>query len=357
MNHVEDGTYRFETQVDDDDDDFEIPDIIDYYIWGVHNPENVESSMIGYHELKKEDFAVPPVKTHDYNEVASILTLVDNVRTRALLGKRFHEGERFFLNLQQFLKENDEKGDKIAILVTDLPIQLAKKAEVLKLINRAKPDVVFAGLKMESFKRQFVYFGGNKRFNGKVIVQFSGKLAANEENSTKSNVTYKIVQKAAQMADKKTFVPEFSIKKGDAIRESLVFFISKEFDMIRDDLERKFDRVDAVGHVKRSTMKTGPRLSRVCYRCKNAGIENQRHPLKICPTLCSSCKTTCSNSAHCMKILRKRANESEIEKYRKQRREDNNIAVRGFKIFFVFLKFSEKLLFFKFFFLKFCTTE
>ena len=96
MNNFEDGFCRYETQASDEDDDFFIPDVIDYYIWGVHNSDNVESSLIGYHELKKEDFAGPPVKTHDYNDVAMIISSVENERTKALLGKRFHEGERFF---------------------------------------------------------------------------------------------------------------------------------------------------------------------------------------------------------------------------------------------------------------------
>ena len=61
---------------------------------------------------------------------------------------------------------------------------------------------------------------------------------------------WKKVLALLQMVDKKSYSPEFKIQKGDAIRESLVFFISKEFDLIRDDLENKFDRVDAVGHSK-----------------------------------------------------------------------------------------------------------
>ena len=330
MNNFEDGFCRYETQASDDDDDFEIPDVTEYYICGVHNPDNVESSLIGYHELKKDDFAAPPVKTHDYNDVAMIISLVENERTKALLGKRFHEGERFFLNLKQFLKENEEKlKGKIAILVTNVPIQLAKKSEALMLIERAKPDVVIASLKLESFKRQFEYFGGNKRFTGKIIVHYSGELKATEENSKKSNVTYKIVQK--QMAANKSFKPEFSVKKGDAIRESLVFFISKEFDLIRDELTEKFDRVDAVGHLKRSKIRSGPKLARLCIRCKNAGLEKQRHSLMVCPSICSSCKTRCKGNAHCRRILRIKANDAEIEKNRKKRRE--NDAVRGFLIF------------------------
>lgn len=326
MADFEDG-YRFETQAEDEDD-FEIPEVIEYFLWGVHIPQNVESSLIGYHQLRREDLAAPPVKTHDYNDVAMIITLVENERTKALADKRFHEGERFFLKQKQFLKENDEKSGKIAMLITNVPIQLAKKAEALKLIERAKPCVVIAELKMEDFKRQFEYFGGNKRFTGKIIVHFSGKLEATSENSTKSNVTYKIAEKQRQMADKKSFTPEFRIQKGDAIRESLVFFISTEFDLLRDELENKFDRVDAVGHSKQTKLKSGPRLSRVCYRCKNAGFDNQRHPLAICPTVCMACKTTCKNSSHCQKILRKRANDAEVEKWK--RRRENDKAVKGF---------------------------
>ena len=324
MNNFEDGLYRFETQADDDDD-FVIPDLIEYYLWGVHNRENVESSLIGYHDLKKEDFASPPVKTHDYNDAAMIITLVENEATKALQGKRFHEGERLFLNLKQFLKENDEKSGKIAVLITDVPIQLAVKAEALKLIERAKPCVVIASLKMESFKRQFEYFGGNKRFTGRIIVHFSGNLVADDDNSKKSNVTYKIVQKVRGTS--KYFSPEFSIKKGDGIRESLVFFISSEFDKIRDDLDEKFDRVDAAGHSKSGKSKSRPKLPRVCYRCKNQGIEDQRHPLKICPSVCVSCKTKCSNNIHCRKILRNKANEAQIEYYKKKRRDDGGVVM------------------------------
>ena len=120
------------------------------------------------------------------------------------------------------------------------------------------------------------------------------------------------------MADKKSYTPEFKIQKGDAIRESLVFFISKEFDLLRDDLENKFDRVDAVGHSKQHKTKSGPKLPRICYRCKNAGYDNQRHPLAICPTVCMACKTVCKNSTHCSKILRKRANDANVEKWKKK---------------------------------------
>jgi len=44
------------------------------------------------------------------------------------------------------------------------------------------------------FKRNFEHFNGNKRFNGRVIVQFGGHLEPTEENAKKSNVTYKIKQ-------------------------------------------------------------------------------------------------------------------------------------------------------------------
>ena len=150
-------------------------------------------------------------------------------------------------------------------------------------------------------------------------------MEANRDNSTKSNVTYKIAEKKRQMADKKSFTPEFKIEKGDAIRESLVFFISKEFDLIRDDLDHKFDRIDASGHLKSKKMKSAPKLPRVCGRCKNVGIEDQRHSLNLCPTVCMSCKTLCKNGAHCRKILRNKANEAEIEKYRKKRRENDGV--------------------------------
>ena len=138
MANFEDG-YRYETQAEDDD--FEVPDLVEYFIWGVHNPENVESSLIGYHELDKEDLAVPPVKTHDFKEVAMIITLVENEKTKALHQTRFHGGNWFFLNQKEFMAENEQKAGTIAILVTNLPIQLAQKDEVLKLIHRAKPDV------------------------------------------------------------------------------------------------------------------------------------------------------------------------------------------------------------------------
>lgn len=325
MADFEDG-YRYETQAEEEDD-FHIPDVIEYFLWGVHIPDNVESSLIGYHQLKKEDLAAPPVKTHDYNDVAMIIILVDNARTKALHNKRFHEGERFFIKQEQFLKENDEKGGKIAVLITNVPIQLAKKAEALKLIERAKPDVVIASLKLQDFKRQFEYFDGNKRFTGRIICQFSGDLEPTSENSTKSNVTYKITQNRALRSDKKSFSPEFTIKKGDAVRESLVFFISKEFDLIRDELENKFDRVDAVGHSKARNLKSGPKLAKVCYRCQNAGIENQRHPVAWCPTICMVCKTLCKNNMHCKKILRKRANDAEVEKWKKRREDDKAVMV------------------------------
>ena len=120
MANFEDG-YKYETQVDDDD--FEVPDLIEYFIWGIHNPANLESSLIGYHELEKEDLAVPPVKTHDFRDVASIITLVENERTKALHKTRFHGGAWFFLNQKEFVLENEQKSGKIAILVTNLPFQ------------------------------------------------------------------------------------------------------------------------------------------------------------------------------------------------------------------------------------------
>ena len=324
MANFEDG-YRYETQVEDDD--FEVPDLIEYFIWGVHNPENVESSLIGYHELDKEDLAVPPVKTHDFNEVAMIITLVENEKTKELHKTRFHGGNWFFLNQKEFIAENEQKADKIAILVTNLPVQIAQKQEVLKIIQRAKPDIHDAGLVVTEFKRQFEHFNGNKRFNGRVIVQFGGQLDPTEENAKKSNVTYKIKQKIR--AAKKSFTPEFSVKKGDVIRESLVFFISTEFDLIREEMETKFERVDANGHVKGQKMKSGPRFSKICSRCKNAGLEEQRHSLAVCPTVCIACKTRCKNNAHCRKILRKSYNDGQIEKWRKIKADERAVKSLG----------------------------
>ena len=89
MADFEDG-YKYETQADDDD--FEIPDVIEFFIWGVHNPSNVESSLIGFHELEKQDSAVPPIKTHDYKDTAMIITLIENEKTKALHKTRFHGG-------------------------------------------------------------------------------------------------------------------------------------------------------------------------------------------------------------------------------------------------------------------------
>ena len=148
-------------------------------------------------------------------------------------------------------------------------------------------------------------------------MSFSGKLDPTEENAKKSNVTYKIKQKITRSTGKKSFVPEFSVKKTDVIRESLVFFISSEFDLMRDELEEKFDRVDADGHSKNQKNKSGPRLGKICQRCKNSGLEDQRHPLAICPTICIACKTHCNTNTHCKRILRKRANDAAIEKWKK----------------------------------------
>ena len=207
----------------------------------------------------------------------------------------------------------------------------------MKIVNKAKPDIEREGLVIQEFKRQFEHFNGNKRFTGRVIVQFSGKLDPTDENAKKSNVTYKIKQKIR--ATKKTYVPEFTVKKNDVVRESLVFFISSEFDIVREELEERFDRVDAVGHFKNQRVKAGPRLGRICLRCKNAGLEDQRHSLAICPTKCAACKTVCKNNTHCNKILRKRANEVEIEKWKKRKEEDKTVKSLGIFIDFYLFQF------------------
>ena len=69
---------------------------------------------------------------------------------------------------------------------------------------------------------------------------------------------------------------------------------------------------------------TGPRPAKLCFRCKNLGIENQRHSLDLCPQNCASCGELCKNAGHCRQILKRKKSEEKIEEWKK-RREDRQI--------------------------------
>ena len=42
----------------------------------------------------------------------------------------------------------------------------------------------------------------------------------------------------------------------------------------------------------------GPRPAKLCFRCENLGIENQRHSLDLCPQNCASFGELCKNVGH-----------------------------------------------------------
>ena len=323
------GVRRFETEKVDDDS-FELPTVTEYFIWGHHDPNRMEDALIGFHELEEDDFAGVPVKTFNYNEVASIITLVKNARTEKLLNTNFHTGERKFLDFEGFLKENNLKNDKIAILVQKIPTQIATRKQVLELIYRAKPEIKEAvedsALVVEECKRQFEYIGSNKRFAGSAIVTMTGNLTATPANSIKTEITYKLVKDAVKKDGKTVWNPVFRLNfNRDQVKESAVFMISKEFELERDNLEKKFERIEADGFERkgkenRQAKSAENRFGKVCMRCRDAGFDNKRHPINICPTKCVTCNTNCNNNQHCKSILRKRVSDSKRAEFAKKRK-------------------------------------
>ena len=314
--------------------------------------------MIGFHELENEDFAGLPVKTYNYNDLASVVTLVKNSRTEALLNKTFHTGNKSFLNFEDFIKENVSKTKKIAILVQKIPNQIADRTQVLQLIYRAKPEIEKAVndkvLVVEEMKRQFEYMGNNKRFIGSCIVTMSGVLVATPENSIKTEITYKVVAGLKGKDGKTKWNPVFRINPiVDPIKDSAVFLISKDFEDVRDSLEKKFERIEATGFEKkgkenRQAKSAADRWGKICKRCKDAGFDDKRHPTKICPTPCVTCKTNCNNNNHCKAILRKRHSDSKREEYVKKRKalESGTWVIKYFSentfFCFFFILFSKK---------------
>jgi len=239
---------------------------------------------------------------------------------------------RLFLDEQTFLQENEGKKGKIAVLLNGLPVQMTGKNSVIKLVHRAKPE--FTSMNIESCTRQFEYTETGKRFTGQMICTFSGVLEATEENSAKTDVTY-VIRKNSMVADDKKddkWYPDFSMTKKDLVRESRVLIISKDFDSFREDYDLKFQRVDADGYTKPvKGGKAGPRPAKLCVRCKNVGIENQRHPLDLCPQKCASCGEKCRNQGHCRQVLKRKKSEVKIEDWRK-RRENENLVMGLIKI-------------------------
>ena len=112
MTTPEIGERRFENVDFDNDDTFEMPEFIEFYLWGPHYPDNVVDGLIGWHGLTMDDIVSPPKKTYLFNDLAMVVTLAENDRTTALLNTRFHGGMRVFLDEETFLKETKAKKEK-----------------------------------------------------------------------------------------------------------------------------------------------------------------------------------------------------------------------------------------------------